>query len=466
MQPSTSASLSAMLRRADPHGGGICSGVNGTFLYRDAFSGTSFADAHIDFENRSILLAVPDQLSAALALIQLDGVARRVVLCPPDVGARHYASIVTDADIDAIVCAQRCDEIDALGLSVVTARASVDTRTPFLQGDRRTEWVLLTSGTSGAPKLVLHDLASLAGAIRPTGLEPNAAVWSTFYDIRRYGGLQIFLRAMIGGHCMILSQAEESVQVALRRLGEGRVTHISGTPSHWRRVLMSGAAGLMSPRYVRLSGEIADQAILDALQSTYPSAAISHAYASTEAGVGFNVIDGREGFPAAMIDAPSAGAEVTMKVIDGSLHLKSQRAAARYLGNRHEPIIGDDGFIDTSDLVELRGDRYHFVGRRGGMINVGGAKVYPEEIEAVINLHPLVHMSLVQGRRNPITGALVVADIVLRQGEPDAETGQAIIADILTRCRDTLPPHKVPTKLRIVPHLDVSVSGKLKRPHA
>jgi hypothetical protein len=83
-----------------------------------------------------------------------------------------------------------------------------------------------------------------------------------------------------------LSGAGEPVEDHLRRLAAHRVTHVSGTPSHWRRVLMSGAAGAIAPRHVRLSGEIADQAILDQLRATYPEARIGHAYASTEAGVG------------------------------------------------------------------------------------------------------------------------------------------------------------------------------------
>ena len=72
-----------------------------------------------------------------------------------------------------------------------------------------------------------------------------------------------------------------------------------------------------------------------------------------------------------------------------------------------------DGFVDTGDMVELRGDRYHFVGRRGGIINIGGLKVHPEEIEAVINRHAEVRMSRAKSRRSPITGAIVVADVVL-----------------------------------------------------
>ncbi len=69
------------------------------------------------------------------------------------------------------------------------------------------------------------------------------------------------------------------------------VTHLTGTPSHWRRALMSPAIARIAPRYVRLSGEIADQAVLDRLKVQFPDAAIGHAYASTEAGVGFEVTD-------------------------------------------------------------------------------------------------------------------------------------------------------------------------------
>ena len=76
------------------------------------------------------------------------------------------------------------------------------------------------------------------------------------------------------------------------RLAEHGVTHLSGTPSHWRRALMSPQIHDIAPRYVRLSGEIADQAILDSLRAAFPDATVGHAYASTEAGVAFEVDDG------------------------------------------------------------------------------------------------------------------------------------------------------------------------------
>ena len=128
-------------------------------------------------------------------------------------------------------------------------------------------------------------------------------MWGTFYDIRRYGGMQIFLRAVVGDASLVLSSAGEPIAEHLERLGRRQVTHQSGTPSHWRSALMSPAIKAMSPRYVRLSGEIADQAILDSLQAAFPEAAVGHAFASTEAGVAFEVNDGLAGFPADLIGA-------------------------------------------------------------------------------------------------------------------------------------------------------------------
>src|ERR1019366_6123006 len=122
--------------------------------------------------------------------------------------------------------------------------------------------------------MVVHDLAGLTAAITNRSAADGAAIWGTFYDIRRYGGLQIFLRAILGSGSLVLSSAGEPVADHLVRLGAHGVTHLSGTPSHWKRTLMSPQSRGIAPGYVRLSGEIADQAILNTLHSFYPQAAI------------------------------------------------------------------------------------------------------------------------------------------------------------------------------------------------
>jgi acyl-coenzyme A synthetase/AMP-(fatty) acid ligase len=397
----------------------------------------------------SVLLRTRSQLAAALGLIALDGVARRIVIAPPDVKTEHLPSVIARAEIDAMVGEDETLAVGGTRFVKLNTSAVAPADGPHIE----TEWVLFTSGTTGEPKMVAHTLAGLTGAIQPAA--SPGIVWGTFYDIRRYGGLQILLRALLGHGSLILSDADEDVADFLARLGRHGVTHLTGTPSHWRRALMSPANAAINPAYVRLSGEIADQAVLDSLKARFPAAAIGHAYASTEAGVGFEVTDGLEGFPASYIGRPGA---VEMKVEDGRLHLRSPRTASAYVGGG--PALQNDGWVDSGDLVEQRGERLHFVGRTGGIINVGGLKINPEEVEAVINRQPGVRASRVSGRKSPITGAIVVADVVLADAANDNATFRQTI---LAACRDVLPSYKVPAMLRVVPSLPLTAGGKLSR---
>lgn len=402
-----------------------------------------------DLSGHSVLLRPSDQIFAALGLIELDGVAARIVIAPPDIKPEHLPAIVARAGIDVVVGDDPALALDGMRFEPLHLPESGAAIVP----SRPSEWVLFTSGTTGIPKMVAHSLEALTGAIQPTSARD--IVWGTFYDIRRYGGLQILLRALLGQASLILSDAEENAADFLERLGKHGVTHLTGTPSHWRRALMSPANAAIAPRYVRLSGEIADQAILDNLKARFPGVPVGHAYASTEAGVGFEVTDGLEGFPAAFVGRPGP---VELKVIDGLLHVRSPRAASAYVGGIE--TLTEDGWVHSGDMVELRGDRYYFAGRVGGIVNVGGLKVNPEEVEAVINRHPGVRASRVSGRKNPFTGAVVVADVVRAEAAGD-EPG--LREAIMESCRQALPPHKVPAMLRFVPALELTAGGKLSR---
>ena len=408
-----------------------------------------------DLAGKTVLLRVEDPLFAAIGLVELDGLARRIVLCPPDLADEQLPGVIETAGVEAVAY-DRAPPPDAADLAA--ARIGLPARRP--PPDARplhdTEWVMFTSGTSGPPKMVAHSLEGLTGAIKPPSPGEEPPVWATFYDIRRYGGLQILLRALLGEGSMAITSPSEPMDAFLGRIAAVGVTHLTGTPSHWRRLLMTPGAAV-APRYVRLSGEIADQAVLDALKARFPGVPIGHAYASTEAGVGFEVNDGLEGFPAAFVGRPGP---VELRILDGSLQLRSGRAASGYVGGG-EALADDAGFVDSGDMVELRGERYHFVGRRGGIINVGGLKAHPEEIEAVINRHPAVRMSRVRSRRSPITGAIVVAEAVLNTPAADAA---ALKAEILAECRASLAPYKVPASVTFVEALALNANGKLERP--
>jgi acyl-coenzyme A synthetase/AMP-(fatty) acid ligase len=467
MPPNCLISIRDKLGNASDCSGRFLWGATATVALSDLLRGTNLGGRLPELSGRSVLLATRDQLAAALALIELDGVARRVIVCPPDIPSEHLPSVIAKGGVDAIVSDHDVQDHGGRGEPLrVTCGTAITPVKGKQVGHRPTEWVLLTSGTTGAPKMLIHRLGALTAAIDLGQNLGSDVVWGTFYDIRRYGGLQIFLRAIVGRGSLVLSSPAESVTDHLTRLGAHAVTHLSGTPSHWRRALMSPQARSIAPRYIRLSGEIADQASLNALRSFYPEARIGHAFASTEAGVGFEVNDGLEGFPASMVGARG---EVEMKIDKGSLRIRSARTALRYVDAGDGVLADEEGFVDTGDIVELRGGRYHFLGRRNGVINVGGLKVYPEEVEAVINRHPAVRMSIVRSRKNPLTGSLVAADVVLKGG-PDRNSANARIADfkreILQICHQSLAAHKIPATIRCVPALEIAAAGKLVRHYA
>lgn len=453
-------SLRSALGSAGNLSGRAVFGAEASIALNDLIAGSALYGRGDELSGRSVLVTTTSQFTTASALMELDGIARRIVLCTPDLPLEHLPYIIEAANVDAIV-----SDRTILGLDLRRPLCFCPCSRKLVAGnydrktEHQTEWILLTSGTTGLPKLVVHSLSSLAGAIKEGNSVAGQVVWSTFYDIRRYGGLQIFLRAALTGTSLVLSDAKESTADFLARAAAHGVTHISGTPSQWRRALMSPSANLIQPEYIRLSGEIADQAILNNLKAFYPQARIVHAFASTEAGVAFEVADGIAGFPESVIEQTP---NVEMKVANGTLWIRSTRTATRYLGD-HPPVLkSTEGFVDTGDLIDLRNGRYHFVGRRDGVINVGGLKVHPEEIEAVINRHPEVQMSVVRTKKNPITGSLVVADVVLTapKGERDV---RALQGDILLLCREALSAYKVPSAINFIPALTVADSGKLVR---
>jgi len=440
-------------------------GAGATICLGDLLHGSCLDAPITEFNGKSVLVKTRDQISTALALVELDGVARRLVICPPGVPPEYIPTLISEADIDALVFDLASDLSDDYAIPLrVALRSKVEPARQMPVKYYPTEWVLLTSGTTGVPKMVAHTLTGLTGAIKSGNPPKDPTIWGTFYDIRRYGGLQVLLRTLFGGASFVISGVDEPLGDYIARLSTHAATHLLGTPSHWRRALMSPAAHKLSLRYVRLSGEVADQPILDNLRSVYTQADIVHAYASTEAGVGFEVVDCLEGFPPTVLGVHAEKSE--LKIEGGSLRFRSSRTAVRYIGRQSPALAGQDGFVDTGDMVEFRGGRYYFLGRRGGIINVGGLKAHPEEIEAIINRHPKVQISYVRARNNPITGSIVVADVILKNDTHNVsgESGEETVRrEILRMCTASLDRHKIPTAVHFVPTLEFNAAGKIAR---
>jgi acyl-coenzyme A synthetase/AMP-(fatty) acid ligase len=114
----------------------------------------------------------------------------------------------------------------------------------------------------------------------------------------------------------------------------------------------------------------------------------------------------------------------------------------------------------------LRDQRFYFVGRTNGVINVGGLKVHPEEVEGIINRHPKVDVSLVRPKKNPILGSVVVADVTLKSGVgigTNSEHIRQLKLDIIQFCSTSLPQHKVPVMINLVSELSLGSTGKMAR---
>ncbi|MBB4020805.1 MULTISPECIES: AMP-binding protein [Actibacterium] len=356
---------------------------------------------------------------------------------------------------------------DAAGCSaIVTDRADLagagDLRRPDqVRGDRHraeplpTRWLMTTSGTTGVPKIIAHSLKSLSRTVYRYGADRNP-VWGLLYDPTRFAGMQVTLQALIGGGTLVAPDTSLPLAEQVAELARHGCTFLSATPTLWRRLMMVPGIRDVPLGQITLGGEIVDQGILDALRGAFPDTRMTHIYASTEAGVGFAVNDGRAGFPAAYLKAAPTG--VKMKLVDGILWLRPPVAGAA--GHKDPAIeIDAEGYVCSGDRISLEGDRAFFLGRDNGSINVGGVKVFPEVIERVITGVPGVAMAKVSSKSNPITGALIVAEVQLAGDADRAEMKPRIIA----ACRDGLEREAVPAMVRFVESFQVNAAGKLVR---
>jgi acyl-CoA synthetase (AMP-forming)/AMP-acid ligase II len=347
--------------------------------------------------------------------------------------------------------------LNAAGISALIEDDLSVRRLESARADRGGFRVLLqTSGTTGAPKLVRHTFAALTGRIRPPRAAGDRARWLLTYEPASYAGLQVVLTALLSG--------DELVAVSDRSMGalsaaalSSAPTHISGTPTFWRGLLVSAGPALrqLPLAQITLGGEMADDAILRRLRAEFPSAGITHIYASTEAGALFAVKDGVAGFPRRWLDEGTEG--VRLRLTDGVLEVLSPRRMVEYV-TADAPRASADGWLTTGDLVSIEGDRAYFRGRVDTVISVGGAKVAPEEVEAVLLAVPGVLEARAFPVPNPVTGNLVGAELVC--GPVDQE---AMRRAVLAHAGAVLASYKVPRVVRFVETLTVSASGKKSR---
>ncbi len=389
-----------------------------------------------------IALCGLDVLEFILAIVAFDGIAEAILLLPQSLDA-----ITREELIKAGGCTH-CLSPGKGSLEILERRSNARSN------HRDTSWLLATSGTTGTPKLIEHSLATLTRTVKVNAVKGKEFSWGLLYDPSRFAGLQVILQAVLGGSRLALPQGK-GFDAQVQSLLDCSVNALSATPTLWRKLLMDTRIQRLNLRQITLGGEIADQAILDALKRSFPRAQVTHIYASTEAGSGFAVKDGEVGFPLEWLEAGKG--PIPLRIDKrGHLFLKPPVLPA---GEAVSMRLDLDGYLDTEDQVSIQESRVVFHGRASGAINVGGNKINPERVEQVLRTVPGVLDAKVYPKKSSLVGQLVAADVVSKKAMDQSQ----LRLQIVEHCRAVLESWQVPALIRFVPALSVNSTGKVER---
>ena len=301
---------------------------------------------------------------------------------------------------------------------------------------------IYTSGTTGRPKKVEHNFKSITRTVR-MGERYKDNVWAFAYNVSHFAGLQVFFQAFLN-HNTIVYLFESSRDGFESYINKYTCTHISATPTFYRTIIPCIKKALPSIRSITLGGEKFDSTLVGKLDEVFPNAKIHNIYASTEAGSLFAGVGDVFEIPDELQDF--------IKINDTSELLLHKTIVSNIT------IQGD--WYNTQDIVEIvEPKKIRFVSRSSDMINVGGYKVNPLEVEEEIKKVDGIVDVVIKSRENRILGNLLVAEIVKSDEIDENELKKNIISKLNTR----LQKWKIPRMLNFVKKIEKTRSGKKVR---
>jgi acyl-CoA synthetase (AMP-forming)/AMP-acid ligase II len=372
----------------------------------------------------------PAGVAALLALLELGAVA--VPLTPrvqtQQPGFRATAEVEWRLAIDA----------QDQGSLVTTERRATHELIRTLRERGHPGLILFSSGSTGRSKAVVHDGTQLLRKyLRPRHCFRTLA----FLLFDHIGGLDGLFYNLANGSCLVTlpDHAPETVCAVIAR---HRVAVLPVTPTFLNLLLLSGAHArhdLGSLQIITYGAEVMTDQTLARLRQAFPHVKLMQKFGTSEVGaLRSQSRDSGSGW------IKLGGEGYQTRVRDGSLEIKADSAMLGYL-NAPSPFT-PDGWFQTGDAVEVDGEWLRILGRRSEMINVGGEKVYPAEVENVLQTLGGVEEVTVGGAPNVITGQMVVARVKLRVPETPALFRQRL----RDHCRGQLPEYKIPQKVILV----------------
>ena len=295
--------------------------------------------------------------------------------------------------------------------------------------------LLFSSGSTGKPKGILIDFGIM---LKKFEVVRNKTRAISFLMFDHFGGINTIFH-ILSSLGVVITVPNRSIEGICSAVERHRVELLPTTPSFLKMLVRSAARDhfdLSSLRLITYGTEVMSQETLDLVGETFPGVKLQQTYGLSELGVlrsksrddgSLWVKIGGEGFQT--------------KVVDGVLWIKSDFAMVGYI-NAPNPFDEDHWFC-TQDSVEVDGDYYRILGRTTDIINIGGQKVYPAEVENIIAKLENVKEVAVYAEENALIGQMVVAEIVTDTKEPLGELKRRV----RKACSDALTPFKVPSKI-------------------
>ena len=331
-----------------------------------------------------------------------------------------------------------------------------DSRTPPLVQQLRDSGeaglILFTSGSTGEPKA---SLLSFDRLLEKNEKRRTAHRTLIFLKLDHIGGINTLLHVLCNGGTVVClgERTADAVGSAIQR---HRVELLPTTPTFLNMLLIAQAHrqhDLSSLKLITYGTEPMPASTLRSLHEAFPNVRLKQTYGLSELGI----------LPTVSRDSGSlwmkmGGDGFETKVVDGILWVRARSAMLGYL-NAPSPF-DEDGWFNTKDAVEVDGEYLRVLGRTSELINVGGEKVYPAEVESVLLQMENVREATVYGKRNPITGQIVVARASLNS----PEERQHFEARMREFCRGRLADFQVPAFVELTAADHHSARFKKKRP--